>query len=140
MVVQVQTNSHLFLLLMNVLRYIFLECPMKFNLAMYKYIKWNVCLLFQGDFWFKRFGRLGPDDCMIFPTTQEVIDYRNTIWHVDKWSQFTLMNVLRNNDQTKLLNANQIFIAESLEIKVNVDEIMDIVVSHHKYSCRSRQY
>ena len=66
---------------------------------------------------------------MVFPTEDEVNDYRNTPSDLNKWSQLTLINILRGISQEKLDNPSQVFFMESHDFKLNSTDHIDVVVN-----------
>ena len=90
---------------------------------------------FTGPKWFKKFGMLGPDDAMSFPTDEDVYDFQNVITDLNDWGKRCQMHIQNENHGDRLASANQIIFMETHNYNFDGKNVQ-LVVSIHVTSIR----
>ena len=92
--------------------------------------------MYSGDWWFKRFGKLGPYDQMIFPSSKETENYKNDISNITEWSSLSKQYIL--NKHNKLMaDRRQIFFLQHTTFQPNEhsEDRVEIIISSENNFC-----
>ena len=85
-------------------------------------------LIFTGPKWFKKFGQLTPEDTMIYPTDEEVIEFQNKVDNIRQWAQQSKRHILQLTGGDKLGYLNQAIFLERRKFDFD-SKALDVVVS-----------